>query len=191
VTRQSPESFTLVWPARELLPSYVAALQRGWSPNNLDPEAGREELRRIARDPDAFLASLVDLEGRGEPIVLPDGSRVPRLPGYQRWMWDGEFCGSVGFRWQPGTEALPPTCLGHIGYAVVPWKRRRGYATAALRETLHDAKTRGLRYVEVTTRVENLASQRVVEANGGVLVEEFVAPPSLGSHRERRYRVYF
>ena len=61
-----------------------------------------------------------------------DGTTVPRLPGYLKWMWDGEFCGVIGFRWQPGTEALPPTCLGHIGYAVVPWKRGRGYATAAL-----------------------------------------------------------
>ncbi|HVZ23457.1 MAG TPA: GNAT family N-acetyltransferase [Vicinamibacterales bacterium] len=188
--RESHANVSLVWPAREYLQSYVAALERGWSPNNLDPDAGREELRRIVEDPDAFLASLVDLEGRGDPIVLPDGSVVKRLPGYRRWIWDGEFCGSIGFRWQPGTEALPPTCLGHIGYAVVPWKRRRGYATAALRETLADAQARGLRYVEVTTRVDNLASQRVVEANGGVLVEEFVAPPSLGSHLERRYRVY-
>jgi predicted acetyltransferase len=41
-------------------------------------------------------------------------------------MWDGEFCGSIGLRWLPGTEELPPHCLGHIGYAVVPWKRRLG-----------------------------------------------------------------
>jgi len=41
-------------------------------------------------------------------------------------MWDDEFAGSIGFRWQPGTSALPPHCLGHIGYAVVPWKQGRG-----------------------------------------------------------------
>jgi len=35
-------------------------------------------------------------------------------------MWDGEFCGQIAFRWQPGTEALPPHCLGHVGYSVVP-----------------------------------------------------------------------
>ena len=104
-------------------------------------------------------------------------------------MWDGEFCGSIGFRWQPGTEALPPTCLGHIGYSVVAWKRRRGYATRALADILPDAKARGLRYVEITTSIDNLASQRVILANGGVLVEEFITPPSLGSQRDYRYRI--
>ena len=180
----------LVWPAREYLSGYVSALERGWSPDNLRGEAAaREQLGRIALDADRFLAAQVDREAAGDPIVLPDGTTVPRLPGYQRWMWDGEFCGTVGFRWKPGTEALPPHCLGHIGYSVVPWKRRRGYATQALREILLDAKAEGLRYVEITTMQENIPSQRVILANGGVLVEEFTAPAALGGHRHNRYRV--
>jgi predicted acetyltransferase len=92
------------------------------------------------------------------------------LPGFSRWLWDGEFCGSIGFRWQPGTEALPPTCLGHIGYAVVPWKRKRGYATQALALILPEAQARGLAYVEVTCDPGNVASQKVITANGGRLV---------------------
>jgi predicted acetyltransferase len=114
---------------------------------------------------------------------------VPRLPGYRRWLWDGEFCGAIGLRWEHGTEALPPHCLGHIGYAVVPWKRGRGYAKLALREMLYEARGEGLRYVELTTDPDNVASQRVIEANGGVLVEEFVKPPAFGSKRALRYRV--
>jgi len=180
----------LVWPAREYLPGYVDALERGWSPDNVRGEvAAREELIRIAADADAFLASLVDREAAGAPIIMLDGTTVPRLPGYQRWMWDGEFCGSIGFRWQRGTEALPSTCLGHIGYTVVPWKRPRRYATHALREMLQDVGKGGLRYVELTTAHDNVASQRVIEANGGVFVEEFVTPVSLGEKREFRYRV--
>ena len=179
----------LVWPAREYLTGYVAALESGWSADNLRPEAAQEELARIAVSPDAFLASLVDREAAGEPIVFPDGTSVPRLPGYRMWMWDGEFCGSASFRWQPGTETLPPYCLGHIGYSVVPWKRGRGYATQALGELLEHAKTEGLRYVEITTRPDNVPSQRVILANRGVLVEEFTAPAALGGHRHLRYRV--
>ena len=180
----------LVWPSLEHLPSYATALERGWSPDNLRGEvAAREELARIAADAAAFLASLVDMEATGSPITLPNGTTVPRLPGYRRWLWDGEFCGSIGFRWQPGTEALPPYCLGHIGYSVVPWKRRRGYATRALREVLKDAKARGLRYVEITTAVDNAPSKRVIETNGGIFVEEFVTPSALGGGSELRYRV--
>jgi predicted acetyltransferase len=85
---------------------------------------------------------------------------------------------------------LPPYCLGHIGYAVVPWKQRLGYATRALRDVLPDAGARGLRYVDITTALDNVPSRRVIEANGGVLVEEFVTPPALGGRRHLRYRIY-
>ncbi len=179
----------LVWPSLEYLPGFVDALKRGWSPDNLRPEAAEELLAEIEQDPQDFVARNVDVEGKGAPVTLPDGSIVPRLPGYHRWMWDGEFCGSVGFRWQPGTEELPPHCLGHIGYAVVPWKRGRGYATRAVREVLKDARDRGLRYVEIDTTPDNIASQRVIEANGGDLVERFITLPSVGGKEELRYRI--
>ena len=181
----------LVWPAREYLASYVAALERGWSPDNVRGEAAaREQLEKIATDPDVFVASLVDREAKGEPIVLKDGTTVPRLPGYQMWIWDGEFCGTIGARWQPGTEALPPTCLGHVGYSVVPWKQRRGHATAALREILPALAAEGLRYVEITTDPDNMPSRRVIEANGGVLIEAFTKPASLGGTPGLRYRIH-
>ena len=180
----------LVWPARAHLASYVQALERGWLPDNVrGADAAREELAKIAADPDAFVASLVDRDATGDPIVLKDGTTVPRLPGFQMWIWDGEFCGRIGARWQPGTEALPPHCLGHVGYSVVPWKRRLGYATAALREILPVLKAEGLRYVEVTTDPDNMPSRRVIEANGGVLVERFTKPAALGGTPGLRYRI--
>ncbi len=179
----------LVWPAAEYLASYVRALERGWSPDTQRPAAAHDERTRIAGDPMGFLAEQVDREGRGAPVVLPDGSTVPRLPGYRRWKWDGEFCGVIGFRWQPGTPALPPTCLGHIGYSVVPWKRRRGYATRALALLLDEIRDVGLPYVELTTDVTNVASRRVIEANGGTLVEEFTTPSSHGGSPSLRFRI--
>jgi predicted acetyltransferase len=184
-----PTRLQLVWPAREHLASYRAALDLGWSPNNLRPEAGREELAQIELDADAFLATLVDVEGKGAPVKQPNGSVVPRLPGYRKWLWDGDFCGSIGFRWQKGSNALPPYCLGHIGYAVVPWKRRNGYATQALALLLKEALAQGLTYVEITTDPDNLVSQRVILANGGVLVEKFVTPAEIGHKTELRWRI--
>ena len=186
---EATTSVRLVWPSPVQLPSYMAALERGWSPDNLRPEAGAEELRAITADPAKFLAGLVDKEAVGPPIRLPDGSVVARLPGYRRWIWDGEFCGSIGFRWCRGTNTLPTYCLGHVGYSVVPWKQRRGYATAALRELLPEAKAVGLTYVELTTDPGNEPSQRVILANGGVLVERFRKPEQYGAVDGLRFRI--
>jgi predicted acetyltransferase len=181
----------LVWPAAQHLPGYVHALRQNWSPDNIRPEVASEQLARIAQDPARFLAEQVDREGRLPPIVLPDGSIVPRLPGYTQWMWDGEFCGSIGFRWQTGTTELPPYCLGHIGYSVVPWKRQRGYATRALQLLLPQARDEGLAYVELTTDADNIVSQRVIEANGGEVVERFHKSQAYGGAESLRYRILF
>jgi len=102
---------------------------------------------------------------------------VPRLPGFRRWMWDGAFCGSIGLRWQPGTSELPPHVLGHVGYAVVPWKRGRGYAKRALALMLIEARGAGLTFVYVTARPDNVASHAVIRAKRrGRLVERFRSP---------------
>ena len=54
----------------------------------------------------------------------------------------------------------------------------------ALGEMLREAKAEGLRYVEITTQPDNTASQRVITANGGVFIEEFITPPSRGGYPE-------
>jgi predicted acetyltransferase len=180
----------LVRPTEDHLASYVAALKRGWSADNVRGiVAAQEELAKIETDPEAFIASLEDREAKGAPIQLPDGSFAVRIPGIRRWLRDGEFAGSIGFRWQPGTTALPPTCLGHIGYAVVPWKQGNGYAKRALELLLPEAAAEGLPFVEITTDPENVAPQSVILANGGILVEQFAEPPQLGGKPCLRYRI--
>jgi predicted acetyltransferase len=124
----------------------------------------------IANDPVAFLASLDDPEALGADIQLADGSFVKRLPSFRRWIWADGFCGSIGLRWQNGTNALPPTCSGHIGYSVVPWRRLEGLATEALRAILPEARRVGLSVVDLTVDPENPGSVRVIEKNGGQLV---------------------
>jgi predicted acetyltransferase len=179
----------LVRPAAEHLPEYIDALERGWSPDTERDDARFDELRDIRRSPETFLQQLDDPAGAGKPIELPDGTLVPRLPGFRRWIWDGDFCGSIGFRWTPGSAALPPTCLGHIGYTVVPWKRGRGYAKAALALILPEARERGLPYVEIVTDVDNVASKRVVLASGGELIERFAKGPQFGDKQALRFRI--
>ena len=180
----------LVTPTIGLMDSYKAALATGWSPNTVRPEASQEELSEIAKDPIIFLQKFTDLEGAGPPVKLPDGSLVKRIPGFSKWLWDGEFSGVISFRWSPGTENLPAHVLGHIGYSVVPWKQGNGYATKALSELLSQIAFTRLRYIDVTTDVENRASQRVAEKCGAIFHEEFEKPAVYGSTRCLRYRIH-
>lgn len=181
----------IVKPAATYVPGYIAALKQGYSPDNVrGAVAAQEILARIETlGPDAFAASLEDREAKGPLVTLPDGTQVKRIPGFHRWMWDGEFCGSISLRWMPGTTDLPPHVLGHIGYSVVEWKRQLGYATSALAQLLVETRGTGLAYVEITTDPDNVASQRVITANGGVLIEEFIKPESFGSKPGLRYRI--
>jgi predicted acetyltransferase len=84
---------------------------------------------------------------------------------------------------------LPAHVLGHIGYGVVPWKQRRGYATQAVHDLLPYAWAEGLAYVQITADTINQPSRKVIEANGGRLVDEFKKADVLGGAESVRYRI--
>lgn len=179
----------LIRPDGDATPGFIAALERGWSPNPMRAEAASEALAQLRADPVAYVAGLDDPEGCGPPRLLPGGGTAPALCNVRRWIWDGEFCGVIGLRWQKGTVQLPDDVMGHIGYGVVPWKRGRGYATQALARVLPLAREAGLPFVELTTDPDNSASRRVIEKNGGVFIERFVRPAAFGSTEALRYRI--
>ncbi len=174
---------TLRRPDLADLPAYRDALLTGYSPNNLDPEFYRLELALIEADAKGFVTSLDDPEARGAPVRQPDGSFKPRLPGLRRWIFAPDFAGSISLRWQPGTEALPPHVSGHIGYSILASRRNQGIATRALALILPEAAACGLRHVDIMTDAGNIASQRVVVNNGGLLIDAADPPSPLLRYR--------
>lgn len=57
--------------------------------------------------------------------------------------------------------------LGNVGYSVRPSERRKGFATAMLRQVLLLCRQQGMNRVLVCCRKENEASRRVIIKNGG------------------------
>jgi predicted acetyltransferase len=55
---------------------------------------------------------------------------------------------------------------------------------------LPEAIKLGMPFVELTTDVDNLFSQKVIINNGGVLLEKFVKPAVHGGTDGLRFRIY-
>ncbi|POZ61253.1 GNAT family N-acetyltransferase [Chromobacterium alticapitis] len=182
----------LVEPELALLPGYVAALERRWTPeSDHDPAGADRLLAAIKRDGAGFISALSNPQGLGEPIVLADGSAVPRLPWRRFWILDdaGGYAGELNLRWQRGTSELPPYCLGHVGYAVPPWHRGAGLAAAALRELTPIARAQGLAWLDIAMATDNLASIRSAENAGARCVHQFNAGAEHGDAEAWLYRL--
>ena len=119
---------------------------------------------------------------------LEDPARPEFLvPDTELWWVEGdEFLGRIAVR-----HRLTPALFergGHIGYDVRPTARRRGHATAMLREALKVAADLSIERALITCHVTNIGSRRVIELNGGVLADEnegvlrFWAPTASKSH---------
>jgi predicted acetyltransferase len=129
------------------------------------------EIHRFGRtwpDPVAFAR----YTARQRAMALQKTPRpVDFVPVTNLWLVDGDqFLGRIAIR-----HSLTPLLLeagGHIGYDIRPSERRRGHATAMLRAALPISFGLGLDPVLVTCDVDNIASRRVIERNGGVLEDQ-------------------
>jgi len=132
---------------------------------HLDGAAIRPEAVESMADPETFAAWVAtkSSEERADTPV-PDGW----VHSTARWVLDGdEVVGSVHLRHELTDHLLEEG--GHIGYSVRPSARRRGIASRALAMALEECRARGIDPVLLTCDDANVASARVIEANGGVL----------------------
>ncbi len=95
---------------------------------------------------------------------------------------DGELVGRTSLRFS--LNEFFASRGGHVGYAVVPRHRRRGYASEILRQSLIILRAEGVERVLVTCDETNVASARTIELNGGVL-------ESTVEFEDERLRRYF
>ena len=100
-------------------------------------------------------------------INLPKGY----VPASTYWLIDkGQFIGRVGVRHKLNKRLRD--FGGHIGYAIRPSKRKKGYGTQILKLALLKAKKLGLKQVMITCDEFNIASRKIIESNGGKLKEK-------------------
>lgn len=93
------------------------------------------------------------------------------MPNTWYWYVDGDtYLGRIQIRHRLTQWLLDYG--GHIGYGVRPGARRRGHATAMLRDVLPYARELGLDPVLVTCDATNIASRKVIEAGGGEFEDE-------------------
>jgi len=62
---------------------------------------------------------------------------------------------------------------GHIGYAIAPAYRKKGYAKGMLRSMCEEAKKYGLTNVLLTANCDNIASRKTIVSCAGSLEKEF------------------
>jgi predicted acetyltransferase len=115
--------------------------------------------------PTGFAAYVESVRADG----LEETSRPARfVPQTTYWWVEGEdYLGRISVRHRLTDFLLDVG--GHIGYYVVPSRRRQGHATAMLRAVLPEAHRLGVDPALVTCDDTNLASRKVIEAAGGVL----------------------
>lgn len=94
-----------------------------------------------------------------------------RVPQTVFWLaGGGEALGTVSIRHEINDHLQSQG--GHIGYAIRPSERKKGYGTRILELALIEVRKLDLKKVLLTCNKDNVASRKIIEANGGILENE-------------------
>lgn len=163
----------LIKPDRLYCQSYLQAAKES------KDEKGSTGLRK----PDSNITFIefvkrIKKEAVGE--YLPGGY----VPATELWLIDdNNFIGRVSIRHTLNDKLLKTG--GHIGYWIRPSKRGLGYGKQILKLALSEAKKLGISKVLITCDDTNIASGKIIEANGGIL--ENKVPGDKNQQLKRRY----
>jgi len=140
-----------------------------------DEYAGRGEQRYQGLpgpDGGGFAAYVQRLRNAAAGTALPAG----HVPANTYWLvrHGGRILGASRLRHYLNENLLAEG--GHIGYDIRPSERRKGYGTKLLAMTLDKARAMGLTRVMVSCATDNVASARIIKANGGVFENEVMSP---------------
>lgn len=87
---------------------------------------------------------------------------------------DNKIIGSTSIRHNLEQEMLKEYG-GHIGYAVCPGERGKGYGTTILELALDYSSSLGLEKVMLSCKKDNIASRRIIEKCGGIFERETIS----------------
>jgi predicted acetyltransferase len=150
----------LIAPVVRLQAAWLEA-RADWGPGVHEDGFGLRPSDEV-ESPDGFAAWVTRLNDQSDPAKPLEPGRVHCT---YRWIVeDDRVLGAIALRHELNG-------FGHIGYGIRPSARRRGLATWALGRILGEARSLGLDRVLVICAVDNLASARTIEHQGGVLDE--------------------
>lgn len=164
------------------LPAYCLARREGFR-RGIEKVAAAAEVDAIEADPAGWLTERTRQTGN---FTMLDGREVPRVPFTLLWLMLGDrFIGELSLRHR--IEGDWGRTAGHIGYGIHPHWQGQGWGKTILGLGLQYARDLGLEHLCVTAASSNIASWKVIEANGGEFMEEIVSLDMHGGETIRRY----
>ncbi len=145
----------LVLPSATYKRSYLQALKEFHAEGRFI----NEDVMRLGKN---FEELLLKIRKDRKGINLPKG----RVPQTEYWLVEGNrYIGTISIRHR--LNKILRAWGGHIGYAVRPKERQKGYGTLMLRLVKTKAKILGLNKVLLTCDETNIGSMKIIQANGG------------------------